>query len=60
MERILKALLKPCISGPLLILLDSSDFNNGNVEFVAVVTDLFLSFIKASLGCTSLRSQNGA
>lgn len=36
MNRILEALLKLRISWPVPILLDSSDFSNVNVEFVAV------------------------
>lgn len=42
MKRILKPLLKPHISGPVLILPDSSDFGNGNVELVAVAVDFLL------------------
>lgn len=43
MKKILKALLKPCISGPVLILPDSSGFGNGKVEFVEVAVDFFTS-----------------
>lgn len=43
MNKILKALIKPCISGPVLILPDSSGFGNGNAEFVEVAVDFFTS-----------------